>query len=155
MINANAAFDRITHTEFFADVLYVNSFSLVFKRGIARDDGKVGQAGNVGGQVISDAIDDMIVYPTQIVEWQHDNREARRTGKSHGRCYRRNGRSDANRVARGHLDLHQVATTRHRPHNTLRLVAKGTAYFVDALSDAVVADREIGPDRPINAIAVE
>ena len=49
----------------------------------------------------------------------------------------------------------QVAAPGHRFENPLCVVPNGAANVADTLRHAVVCDRDIGPDRPIDGIAVE
>ena len=69
----------------------------------------------------------------------------------------RPGRDEAAGGSRGDDDVgrQQVAAPGHRLENPLCVVPNGATNVADTLRYAVVGDRDIGPDRPIDGIAVE
>ena len=76
---AHAAFEHVAHAEFAPDLLRVDRLALVGEGGVAGDDEAVGEMREVGGQVVGDAVGEIVLLlvAAQILERQDDDRETR------------------------------------------------------------------------------
>ena len=57
-----AAFQHVPHAHLPTDVLYLDGFALVRERRVAGDDKEAGDAGEVAGEVFSDAVAEIVLF---------------------------------------------------------------------------------------------
>jgi hypothetical protein len=74
------AFELVANAKLPADLFGVYISALVGEGSVARDDETVGHARNLGGEVLGDAVDEIILgrIAGETGEGQHDDREVRR-----------------------------------------------------------------------------
>ena len=75
----DAAFEYIAHAELAADLLCVDRLALVGERGVALNHQAALDAGEIGGQILGDAIGKIFLlrFIAKIGERQHHNRQPR------------------------------------------------------------------------------
>jgi hypothetical protein len=75
---ADAPLDDIANAELAAELFHVSGFALVPKRGVARDDEAVRDAGEIGRQIVGHGIGESVLsgIARQIVERQDNQRQA-------------------------------------------------------------------------------
>ena len=148
---ANAAFHRVADTEVAADLADIHRTALVGERRIACDHEQRADARERRGDVLDQAIDkiDLLRIAAHVLEWQHHEggfvRQRQTWQRRGGRCVARD--DDVGRQ--------QVTAPGHRLENPLCVVPNGATNVADTLRYAIVCDRDTGPDRPIDRIAVE
>ena len=80
---AHAAFDDVAHAEFAPHLLGADRLALVGQCGGVGDDETVGEIREVGGQVVAQAVGEIVLFEVaaQVCERQNDDRQARRAGE--------------------------------------------------------------------------
>ena len=79
LIALHRAFEHIAHAKLLADLLGVDALALVGEGGVARDDEAVADAREIGGEVLGDAVGEIVLgrIAGEIGEGQHHDREMR------------------------------------------------------------------------------
>jgi hypothetical protein len=99
---SNAAFQHIPHAKLTADLPNVDGFTLVGEGGIAGDHEAFGDAGEIRGQIVGDAIGEILLLRIirQIRERQNNDRQLGCLRRSHwiaGTSRRRDRRQSCHR----------------------------------------------------------
>ena len=82
LIALNRAFKHVADPELLGDLLGVDGLALEGEGGVARNHETVADARQVGGEVLGDAVGEIVLarIAGKVLEGQDDNREARRDG---------------------------------------------------------------------------
>ena len=153
-----AAFENVAHGEALADFAHIRRLPLVGEGRIARDDEKPGELGQVGDDVLADAVAEVLLLgvAAHVLERQHGDR---------GLVRRRGGEPDAAAPAAGvgrddqAVDAHRAGDVFHR---LLAEVLEGELDLVGHLvvratrdeHAACVADA-LEPRRDVDPVAVQ
>ena len=72
---ADAAFQHVAHTHLPTRILHLHRLALVGKRGVASDDKEAGDLGEVSGNVLGDAVAEILLLGivAHVDEGQHDD----------------------------------------------------------------------------------
>jgi hypothetical protein len=58
----HAAFEHIAHVQFAVDLLHISGLALECECSVARDDESAGDPRKVGGQALSDAVSEIVLF---------------------------------------------------------------------------------------------
>ena len=133
----DAAFEHVAHPKLAPDLPRVGRLALVGECGVARDDEGARHAGEIGGQALGHAIDEISLLRAvaDARERQHDDGEARRSGRPN---------RDGGILPHGAASH---AVNPHGPRDVLqRLLAEIGKFRLDAAADMLIG-------RPGNANA--
>ena len=79
----HAAFEHVAHAELAADLPGIDRLPGIAEGGIAGDHEAGGDARQIGGQIVGDAVGEILLLRivAEIGEGQHDDRQPRRDGR--------------------------------------------------------------------------
>src|ERR1700722_3526043 len=82
LVSLHRTFQNVTYAQLLADLPGVGILALEGKGGVARDDEGAAEARKVRGQILSNAVGEIVLgwVAGKIGEWQHNDGEVRRLG---------------------------------------------------------------------------
>src|SRR5262249_8045238 len=85
LVTLHRAFENIAHPQFLADLLAIDVLALEGEGCIARDDKAVADARKLSGQVLGDAVSEIILIAREVSERQYHNGKMRGFIRHEGR----------------------------------------------------------------------